>query len=81
MKKIIKPFLLTAIICSFMAISQISLADPPPPPSGGHGSGANQNPMNGPIAGGVIVFFAFAAGLTGWEVYKSWKRKKEEAPE
>jgi len=81
MKKRIKQFILPVFIFAFMSISQISLADDPapPPPGGDHGSGGNKAPLGGPITGGVVVFIAFAAGLTGWEVYKARKRKKEES--
>jgi hypothetical protein len=81
MKKYIKTLCLPIILIAFMAVSQISRADdppPPPPPGGGHGSTGNQGPMGAPIAGGVVVFLAFAGGMAGYEIYKSRKRRHEE---
>ncbi len=80
MNKKIKTFLLPLLLLAFMAISQVTLASdpPPPPPGGGHGQGGNQSPLSGPITGGVAVFLAFGAGLAGWEIFKAYKRGKEE---
>ncbi len=80
MKKILKPFVLPALLVAFFVFFQVFIAvsQQPPPPPGEKGSGTNQSPMSGPIDGGVVVFLAFAAGLAGKEYYKNLTRKTAE---
>jgi hypothetical protein len=75
MKNVIKSFVLALMLAGFMAIAQISLAQPPPPPVD-KGTNTNKAPGNGggaPIDGGLIISLALVAGFGGWKLYKSWK--------
>ncbi len=78
MKKPLRYICLPFIICFLLTIPHLNYADPPPPPPpGGHELKGNQGAMGAPINSGLMVFFAFGAGLVTWELIRARKRRRD----
>ncbi len=76
MKKIFNPFFFTVILFAFMAVAQVSMAQPPRPPASGE-SGNQGEGHSGPIDGGVLVSLAMIAGYGSWKLFKFVQERKK----
>jgi len=80
MKKINRTLLFSLLLCSFLAISGISLSQPapPPPPPSGKGTAGNQGPSGGaPIDGGLVTALVMIAGFGTWKLIRVIRTKAE----
>jgi hypothetical protein len=78
MKKHIKTVLAISVLLTGLALSQVSLAQPPSPPASGN-NGGSYTPMGGtaPIDGGIIFLLAAGLGYGARKVYNIRNSRKE----
>lgn len=70
--------ILTAILM-FLALTEISMGQPPPPPLGGHSNSGDQPPGSGaPVGSGTLIMLILAVAYASKKVYDLHKDEEKE---